>query len=321
MSYYDVFNGDADGICSLHQLRLAEPRDATLVTGVKRDIALLRRVPARAGDAVTVLDISADVNRAPLMALLARGATVQYFDHHGSGQVPAHFGLQSFIDTAPDVCTGIIVDRWLGGAYRLWAVVAAFGDNFVQAAERLAQGQGLDETSIAALRDLGECLNYNGYGDTEIDLIMHPAMLYETVHQHTDPFSFIATEPVLPLLRDARRQDMALAQEVAPHATLSCGAVFVLPDAAWSRRVRGSWSNQLASSHPERAHAVLTPDARGGYVVSVRAPLAAFHGANRLCRLFPGGGGREAAAGINHLPRDKLVAFIEALEHAFAAIA
>ena len=38
---YDVFNGDADGICALIQLRLVEPRpDATLVTGVKRDIQL-----------------------------------------------------------------------------------------------------------------------------------------------------------------------------------------------------------------------------------------------------------------------------------------
>lgn len=42
--YYDIFNGDADGICALHQLRLAEPREATLVTGVKRDIRLLEQV-------------------------------------------------------------------------------------------------------------------------------------------------------------------------------------------------------------------------------------------------------------------------------------
>ena len=33
MKFYDVFNGDADGLCALHQLRLAEPRDAVLVTG------------------------------------------------------------------------------------------------------------------------------------------------------------------------------------------------------------------------------------------------------------------------------------------------
>ena len=50
MRQIDVFNGDADGICALLQLRKAEPRDATLVTGVKRDINLLAKVDAGAGD-------------------------------------------------------------------------------------------------------------------------------------------------------------------------------------------------------------------------------------------------------------------------------
>ena len=47
MTRYDVFNGDADGICALHQLRLDEPRDAELVTGVKRDIGLVARINAQ----------------------------------------------------------------------------------------------------------------------------------------------------------------------------------------------------------------------------------------------------------------------------------
>ena len=51
---YDIFNGDADGICALIQLRKAEPREATLVTGVKRDINLLARVQAEPGDRITV---------------------------------------------------------------------------------------------------------------------------------------------------------------------------------------------------------------------------------------------------------------------------
>ena len=41
LTVYDIFNGDADGMCALQQLRLREPRDAQLVTGVKRDIALV----------------------------------------------------------------------------------------------------------------------------------------------------------------------------------------------------------------------------------------------------------------------------------------
>ena len=44
MARYDVFNGDADGICALLQLRLAAPADSTLITGVKRDIDLLKPV-------------------------------------------------------------------------------------------------------------------------------------------------------------------------------------------------------------------------------------------------------------------------------------
>ena len=56
MQFYDIFNGDADGICALQQLRLEEPRAATLVTGVKRTCAA-RRVAAAAGDELTVLEI------------------------------------------------------------------------------------------------------------------------------------------------------------------------------------------------------------------------------------------------------------------------
>jgi hypothetical protein len=67
---YDVFNGDADGICALIQLRLEEPLESILITGVKRDISLLKQVEAKAGDRVTVLDISLDKNRRPLLDLL-----------------------------------------------------------------------------------------------------------------------------------------------------------------------------------------------------------------------------------------------------------
>jgi hypothetical protein len=47
MKFIDVFNGDADGICALIQYRLAYPADATLVTGVKRDIKLLEKIQVK----------------------------------------------------------------------------------------------------------------------------------------------------------------------------------------------------------------------------------------------------------------------------------
>ena len=88
MNLIDVFNGDADGICALHQLRLAEPGDSELVTGPKRDISLLKRVRAGAGDRVTVLDIALSKNRDALDRLLEAGAQVRYFDHHQPGDIP-----------------------------------------------------------------------------------------------------------------------------------------------------------------------------------------------------------------------------------------
>jgi hypothetical protein len=48
--------------------------------------------------------------------------------------------------------------------------------------------------------------------------------------------------------------------------------VFILPDAAWARRVSGVYANDLATAKPQRAHALLTRAPKGHYVVSVRAP-------------------------------------------------
>jgi hypothetical protein len=88
-------------------------------------------------------------------------------------------------------------------------------------------------------------------------------------------------------------------------------AVFVLPDEAWARRVSGVYSNDLANANPDRGHAVLTEKANGNYLVSVRAPLNNKTGADELCRRFPTGGGRKAAAGINDLPAELLNDFMD----------
>ena len=123
MAVFDVFNGDADGLCALQQLRLSAPCESRLVTGVKRDIALLERVDAVPGDQVTVLDISLDKNREALVGLLARGVSVRWFDHHFAGEIPEHPLLDVHIETLPDKGTSLLVDDCLGGAYRAWAVV------------------------------------------------------------------------------------------------------------------------------------------------------------------------------------------------------
>ncbi len=306
---FDVCNGDADGLCAVVQWRLHEPSAATLVTGLKREIALLERVPAQAGDEVLVCDLSLDRNRDALVRLLDRGVRVRYFDHHAAGEVPDHPGLEAHIDLASGVCTSMLVDRSLRGRFRAWAVVGAFGDNLRSAAERLATEIGLDPGERERLRRLGEAINYNAYGDDERDVHIAPARLYPLLARYRDPLEFLEREPVAHEIDALRRADLARAMEQAPRWQGDAGAVFLLPDAPWSRRVIGSLANELAGAAPARAHAVARHCADGTLTVSVRAPIEAPGGAHELCRRF-GGAGRERAGGIDRMPADRFEAFV-----------
>lgn len=312
MTHYDVFNGDADGLCALQQLRLERPiKDAVMVTGVKRDIALLERVNAGEGDTITVLDISLDKNREPLLRLLKAGASIDYFDHHFAGEIPQHHHLTTHIDMAADTCTSLLVNAFLNGAHRAWAVAGAFGDNFHDAARHAATPLGLSGEQLDLLCELGTCLNYNGYGISLDDLFFPPQELARLLRPYANPFDFIASEPAYRTLRDGYGNDMSKASELTPEFEEEKIALFILPDEAWTRRVSGVFGNELARNYPQRAHAILTRLEDGAFRVSIRAPLATKRGADELCREFPTGGGRAAAAGINHLNANDYEHFVE----------
>lgn len=312
MRYFDVFNGDADGICALTQLRNAQPRDSQLITGVKRDIELLDQVDAVAGDMVTVLDVSFDKNRVAVSKVLTAGAELFYCDHHFAGEIPEHDRLTALINTAPDVCTSILINGHLQGRFVEWAIVGAFGDNLKKSAEALAKPLSLSAAELQLLENLGTYINYNGYGSSLEDLHFPPAELYRLVSRYVKPQDFVSDDSeVFSRLEDGYQQDMGLAARLQPEYATAAAAAFILPDEAWARRVSGVYSNDLANQNPERAHAVLTEKANGNYLISVRAPLSNKVGADELCRRFPTGGGRAAAAGVNDLPKAGLNEFIE----------
>ncbi|XCN74002.1 MAG: DHH family phosphoesterase [Candidatus Electrothrix aestuarii] len=320
MNFLDVFNGDADGICALHQLRLQEPRpDARLLSGVKRDISLLEQVREVRETAVTVLDISLDKNRESLEEILAAGNTVFYADHHYAGEIPASERLSAHIDPDPLICTSLIVNRLLEGKYTLWAIAGAFGDNLDESAEQLAQEQGLDQVALAQLKETGILLNYNGYGASLEDLFFHPVDLFRQVQPYANPLDFYADAPALQTLKEGYQSDMEQALSFEPVHQDSAGRIYQLPAEAWARRVAGVYSNTLARQEPELAHALLTENADKSLRISIRAPLNNRNGADLLCRQFPTGGGRAAAAGINALPADQLDPFIRAFSAQFSS--
>lgn len=319
MKYIDVFNGDADGLCALVQLRLEQPRQSELITGIKRDINLLSRVQADANDHVTVLDISFEKNAADVTRLLDKGVTIDYFDHHKTGELIKHKNLQINIDLASNTCTSLIVDKQLNGKYRAWALTAAFGDNLIDTAMQQGLDSGFSEKQLLSLKDLGIYLNYNGYGASTDDLFFHPATLFEKVRSYKTPFEFLENEnDTFELLENGYRQDMSLAQQAPLIHESEHSAIIQLPDEVWARRVSGVFGNELANLYPDRAHAVITEKHGGNYLVSVRAPLNRKFGADDLVSQFPTGGGRKAAAGINQLPAEMLGQFIDACETQFS---
>ena len=308
MLYFDVFNGDADGICALIQLRLAAPRKATLITGVKRDVALAKKVPLEQPAKVTILDVSLDKNREAVDALLAAGCSVFYVDHHFPGDnLPDAPNFSALIDTQPTTCTSLLVDQHLDGRFHRWAIAAAFGDNLNAVGEELAEKAGLSSEQAEALKTLGVCINYNGYGATVEDLHFHPAELFREFVQFEDPLALINSAPVAwQQLRDCYAADMAQGLTAPVLSESSSSLVVKLPDEAWARRVSGVLGNELANRNPDKACAIVTEKADNTYLVSVRAPLNNRTGADEVVRQFPTGGGRKAAAGINALPADQL---------------
>lgn len=319
MNYIDVFNGDADGICALIQLRLFHPAQSELVTGVKRDIELLQRVKVTGSSKLTVLDISMAKNSAALNDLLTLDIKVLYIDHHYAGKIPQHKNLNAIIDPAANTCTSLIMNDHLEGAHKLWALVGAFGDNMDERAILLGKHLDLSDKDLGLLCDLGRYINYNSYGVDLEDLYFSPDILYTSLLAYQNPLTMIEDCPdIFNRLQDGYRADMAQIKNFKPSNLKTNSAVYILPTEKWASRVSGVWGNHVANEFPNRAHAIISRMKNGDYRVSVRAPLNRREGADTLCSAFATGGGRAAAAGINALPVTMLDDFIHKFQAHYA---
>lgn len=308
----DIFAGDADGLCAVHQLRMTYPVHARSICSVRRATDLLSRAAIQQGDNVTVFDLPTGEVADELQRLLRRGANVTYFDRHSFGSDLRELGLTPIAGSSPRTCSSALVDRYLGGQHRVWAVVGAYGVGLDELARRLAVSLRLSTSRTEPLQQLGRTLSYNAYGETVEDCIVSPAMLYGRLARYSDPFEFMRRESIFHELSAAREIDLELLQALRPETSARHAAVYVLADEPRSRRARGELAGMLAGLEPARAHAVLAPNRRGGYAVSVRASAVRMRWrADSFCRRF-GGCGEARAAGIPDLPGPDLSQFIGA---------
>lgn len=321
--HYDVFNGDADGIIALLQLRFAEPKESELITGVKRDIQLLDQVVLKDDvTSVTVLDISLDKNSQALEQLLHRDVNVFYCDHHQASEIPVSPILDTLINLDADVCTSLLINEKLKGQFATWAVAAAFGDNLFNSAYALAKTLSLSEEDTEFLKELGTLINYNGYGSSLADLHFPPAELYRNLLNYKCPL-MLREDRNSPYytLKEGFAADHTFVTSITPVIASSKVRVFELPNQPWARRMSGIFGNTLANQQPDLAHAILTLNPnQSDFTVSIRAPLSNRVGADEICSSFPTGGGRKAAAGINQLPLTCKTHFIEVFEHYYNSL-
>jgi hypothetical protein len=304
-----VFNGDADGLCGQHILFLELGPPVLRVTGLKRDIELLQRVPARASGHVHAMDISLKRNLPALGALLAGGnLKVTWYDHHEPGDPPSHPALELHVNEAPDTCTAAIVNAVRGHRHPLWAALAAFGDNQPGTGSALASAGGASAHEAQLLRRAGALLNYNAYGERPADQLFPAAGLAARMEAYRQALDFCWDGSVFGPLAAQFEADQEGFRSLPAWVDAPRAKAFVVPDAPFARRYAATWANERALERPDEAFAVLHALADGGYRVSLRAPRTGGPSASDLAAEF-GGGGRKLAAGIDALPEGDLDRF------------
>ncbi len=322
--YIDIFNGDADGICSLIQLRKVCPVDVHkqhLVTGVKRDIALVKNISdeqAKCAD-ITVLDVSFDSNERALAGVLKQASAVFYCDHHQAKKLFAHARLTTVIDTDPTLCTALLINAHLKNAEPLWAITAAYGDGLDASANQLADQLRLTEQQKTALKELGMLINYNAYGNTVEDLYYPPDALYKTLMTYDNPFAVIA-DIASPYARLKAGYEADLAQVLATPVQSDIASLLLvqLPNASWSNRISGTYGNLLAAENRDKAIIIVSNNPDQTLTISLRAPKSNPYGAADVCNQFATGGGREGAAGVNTLPVTELSRFVKLVSQTYS---
>ncbi len=276
-----AYNGDADGICSMVQWGLVHGIEGHRITGVKRDIRLLDRINPQAGDDIVVMDISLARNH-DLASALSQEHPILWFDHHLAGEKIE--AIECHINTGPNVCTARMVESYLG-VESDWAQVALHGDGLSQ------------HSTMPEFKELGELLNYNGYGSTLSDLHFHPDELMLACLQAGTPQQFMQTE-VFANLRNGFAMDM----EKSASIKMDSG-IHMLPDEPWARRVVGVLAHRIneSGSGPH----VIAIDKGETLQVSLRGQ----QGIGELASMF-GGGGRATAGGIDSLPKGEVTALM-----------
>ena len=165
-------------------------------------------------------------------------------------------------------------------------------------AEVALHGDGLSvHSSRPDFKELGELLNYNGYGADLDDLHFHPDKLMRLCLESKTPEKFLQT-PAFETLKKGFADDMRNVESIK-----EVDGIYLLPNEAWARRVVGVMAHRINSTGP--GPHVIAIDKGHTLQVSLRGN----EGIGEICSMF-GGGGRATAGGIDALPKEEITALM-----------
>lgn len=289
-------------------------------TGVKRDVELLRHAKNIESSNLFVFDVSMLTNEKYLQSLINGDNIIRWFDHHKMSDIEnIRNSIVYKISTNPAHCTAMMVESYfdpvvLVAGLRSWVMCAAYGDNLHSTVQELNKDMspGRTKETLDIYKQIGETLNYNGYGNQESDLTVHPKDVFMDLCEYDEPVDYYNNSTVFKKINTQMKADASELESTAQtlHES-SVGDVILLPDSPASIRYSGVYSNLLSMGNRDKAFAILTMYDDNNYKISIRAPQNNPVGACDLALKFPTGGGREKAAGVNQLPTEKLDNFTE----------
>lgn len=306
MDYY-IFNGDADGIIAARIFHGDGEGKGRFITGVKRDTSLLKQLVHLSDLSIWVFDISVEKNIDSLKKLLEKNCMIKWFDHHVSADIPNHRKFLPVINTDSNINTTWLVSNHQK-RFTPWTVAGLFGDSMVEKALNIGKAIDLNEKQIGKLKEFGELLNYNAYGEKVEDLYYSPVGILKQSFNYSNIFDFINQTDIYEILSKGRAEDLQKALKAEQIAS----GIILFPNTAWAKRVIGDYANALSKKEPDLAHAVLVENKEGDFVVSVRSAINQEKNVAAFCSQFPTGGGRIKAGGINKLSQEDLASFISA---------
>ena len=167
------------------------------------------------------------------------------------------------------------------------------------------------------LKEIGETLNYNGYGNQESDLTVHPKDVYLDIQKYKSPFQYKKLSEIYNKINTQMKSDETELNSSEILHTSKTGNIILLPTQKHLLDTR-IYSNKQTTDNPSKAFAILTNINEDTYRISIRSPKNNPVGASKLALSFPTSGGREKdLVKINELPKTELKNFIEKFEYIY----